>query len=270
MRHDMSKVLVERPRRRGYYSGFRKGRHYETIASSIRNAVDAYFYDPDEAESPPSMESMRPKGRGVDRKELNENLGPLWGFLQSRVGRLWNDVYSEIREHLGPDSAVQMHVVQHVKQGVVTDTVIVDGKVGYYGKYGRGFLSLEGTSNYKLFYVHPLTGILCVTPVKRQKYPRKDRPESVIQISEKIQYRYIDNVWYWVRLDRIPKALGIPSRYYYSLNPLEFDHVGDILFKDGLRSWQRKYQYGNEFFYAVEKRQCGRRELKQIKRILSE
>ncbi len=270
MRHDMYKVIVERPRRAGYYAKARKGRYYETVASSIRNAVEAYYWE-EEADEPPCKESIRPKGRGAGRKELNENLMPLWRFLEGKVGTLWNDVYSEIRTNLSPNSAVQMHVVQHLKTAVETSAFLIDEKPYRAPMYGGNLISLEEAAFYRhQFYVHPTTGLLCVSPCKSRR-PIKVEQNNIIKMSEKHQFRFIDGIWYWIRLESIPQNLGILSRYSYwrGVRGLEFDHVGDVLFPQGLSEWRRKAEYSRENIRAVEKRQCGRRELKLIQKLLS-
>jgi hypothetical protein len=47
-------------------------------------------------------------------KNLNENLRPLFQFLEKSVGRRWDDVYSEICANINPNKAIDYHVLQHV------------------------------------------------------------------------------------------------------------------------------------------------------------
>lgn len=105
MRSDMSKVIVERPRRGGGRD--RKG-------CSARDFDDI-----------PSKQSMK---RGhTDLKELNENLAPLKRYLHKNVGRPWNKVFSEICENICVDNAVQKHIRGHVF-GYVHRYVVTEGK----------------------------------------------------------------------------------------------------------------------------------------------
>lgn len=93
MRADMSRVIVERPRRGGFN---RRGR-------------------PSPLEDLPTHEGMRrPHVRSGGAKELNENLSPLRRYLERQVGRPWNKVYSEIAAHLRADNTVQQHVRDHL------------------------------------------------------------------------------------------------------------------------------------------------------------
>jgi hypothetical protein len=97
MRADMSRVIVERPRRGGVD---RRGR-------------------PLRLDDLPQHESMRRRHRiAGDRKELNENLGPLRRYLERQVGRPWNKVYSEIAARLRADNTVQQHVRDHLRDFV--------------------------------------------------------------------------------------------------------------------------------------------------------
>ena len=97
MRKDMFKVLVE-DGRFNQATAKRKNR-----AKRRKSNNSAHF---DEA---PYRESMSRKD-----KDFNETLEPFARFLLSRVGCMWDEVYSEIREHLNTSSTVQMHILQHL------------------------------------------------------------------------------------------------------------------------------------------------------------
>jgi len=132
MRSDMSKVIVERPRRGG-------GRD--------RKRRPARDFD-----DMPSKQSMK---RGhTDLKELNENLVPLKRYLRKNVGRPWDKVFSEICENIRVDNAVQKHVRNHVFDYVHLH-VIVEGKE----IYTRRFLGVYELWNGD-FYVCPKSGLL--------------------------------------------------------------------------------------------------------------
>jgi hypothetical protein len=101
MRYDMPKVVVERPRR---------GSRYRYHNKRPRGTIE-------QLEALPTKEGMR-RPYGYDCKEFSDLLGPLRGFLFSRTGRKWDDVYSEIRQRLNPNSTVQIHILSHVFQFV--------------------------------------------------------------------------------------------------------------------------------------------------------
>jgi len=97
MRADMSRVIVERPRRGGIDH---RGR-----ASPLEDL--------------PQREGVRRRHLiAGDPKELNENLAPLRRYLERQVGRPWDKVYAEIAAHLRADNTVQQHVRDHLRDFV--------------------------------------------------------------------------------------------------------------------------------------------------------
>jgi hypothetical protein len=145
----MFEVIIERPR----WNGWRlpKGRRKEH-----RRKLEA---------SPREPMSI---GRGS--KALNENLAPLRRFLLRRVGRPWDAVRGEICARIRPASAVQMHVLEHVKQMVEEHAVLIDGVPHHPEAWGRKYRPL-GWNRWRGFYVCPETGVLRV--VERPKLDRK-------------------------------------------------------------------------------------------------
>lgn len=153
MRKDMAKVLVERSRTGG--SRDRRGRAPRSL------------------EDLPNKVSMK-RGHN-DRKSLNENLSPLKRFLDSRVGKPWDQVYSEISANLKPSNAVQQHVRDHIWDFVKKDVFIAEGGIVCgYNRY-RYFGGNHEINNNQL-YIDPETGILKkykTTKNKRVKDPNQ-------------------------------------------------------------------------------------------------
>jgi hypothetical protein len=135
MRSDMPKLLVERPR------GGRRIRHQRVNLRGVR--------DFDELPKRVSIARDNPR-----TKWLSENLNPLERLLERRVGRKWDRVYSEIREHVRFDDPIQLHVLQHLWQFVERHVVMIEGVP--HAATSRWPLSGYGRS----FYVCPRTGIL--------------------------------------------------------------------------------------------------------------
>jgi hypothetical protein len=110
-------------------------------------------------------------------KSFNENLAPLRRFLERRIGRPWNAVWSELREFLSPKSAVQKHVFDHVVQFVERNPVMIDGSPHRPEACGSHRDSYWPLSTYGLhgFYVCPRTGILRLA---RQDHERKAKPSA--------------------------------------------------------------------------------------------
>lgn len=193
MRPDMAKVIVERPRYGG--GGARKGRDL-----------------PDELL--PKNQGMR-QSYGYNHKQLNENLGPLRRFLLSCAGRLWNDVYSEISNHLRPTSAVQQHVRDHIKDYVAIKVHKgVDGKL-YEHKHYLGMTPLEKSR--VLLYVDPDTGILTKNKAVTERRSNRNtpgtyayriahEPPAFVQLTDGNELRLVDKIWYIFTWDVVPPA----------------------------------------------------------------
>ncbi len=145
MRRDMFKLIVERPRMR---LSKRNGSHYPR--GSLKNSWGR------DLEDAPRREGM---GHLYRSKWLNENLTPLRRFLESRVGRPWDKVYSEICEHISLDSPVKKHVLEHLKHLVARKVREIDGKLYRVDSYGREVEFTPGSAHPQL-YVCPRTGLL--------------------------------------------------------------------------------------------------------------
>ena len=177
MRSDMHKIIVERPR-------FLRS-HWENKKTALRltdqqraEAAEA----PDEYDSgPPRAPSSR------HEKGLNENLAPLRRYLTRQVGRPWDKVYSEIRQTIDTRSAIGLHVLQHLEAYVATDTFLEDGVVYERQRWG-------GASPVERWYVHPKSGLLRFA--KPRKTPRPNPPLEIVRVSETVQYRKIDGLWF--------------------------------------------------------------------------
>ena len=108
MRLDMAKVLVERPRPPSRVPRGRDGRK---------------FRDMSEAAFLPMKAGYR------DLKSLNENLRPLERYLSRQVNRPWDMVYREMCAVIDGRSAVQRHILEHLRQYVAIRTSVVDGEL---------------------------------------------------------------------------------------------------------------------------------------------
>jgi hypothetical protein len=239
MRHDMAKVIVERPRHGSSLRGESKG--YQRSLQRLGR------------EELPYREGMKKRHRGRT-KSLNEHLGPLRRYLDSQVGRPWNKVFSEICEHIDRDSAVQDHVRDHVADYVETHVLEIDGVPcsGQGWTYGR---PLHQTPRL-LWYVCPRSNILKrVKDLSRsQRRPTKppDAPRFV-RVSDSLQCHMIDGAWHVVSLRSLPqiRAGGLERDVILNRPVSEIDPL-----------LARKH-YGREVF-ATAKRRLARRELAQF------
>ena len=142
MRKDMFEVIIERPRW-GHQGMKRKGRRGERTARAFDRA--------------PRTLGM---GREGKTKSLNENLAPLLRFLQSNVGRPWRNVRSEMSAVLSMSSTVQKHVMDHVKDFVEENPVMIDGIAHHPMASGGRYYALRQWRRWSQLYVCPATGLL--------------------------------------------------------------------------------------------------------------
>lgn len=145
MRRDMFEVIIERPR---YGSSWatKKGRGKERTARAYDRA--------------PTKMGM---GRSGGTKSLNENLAPLLRFLRKSVGRPWNKVRSEMSAVLSMSSAVQKHVIDHVKDFVEENPRMINGVAHSPTTFGGAkgeYMPLARNGRRFSFYVCPTTGLL--------------------------------------------------------------------------------------------------------------
>ena len=170
----MAKIIVERPRTGGSYAS-RKPRFER-------------WKDLDWDEQPRQIGKLR---QWRIRKDLNENLAPLKRFLFSRVGVPWTDVHRELRERINIDSAVQLHIWQHVEDFVSVHVYKEGGTVRAYNYWRQP----------RWMYVDPDTGLLC----KVEDASRKTRPQPVkIEIDTHHQFVRTEGRWKKVVLKSLP------------------------------------------------------------------
>lgn len=247
MRKDMSKVIVERPRLPGYDTGgSRRGR----------------LVDPDLMLSHEGMRA--PYVRHWGGKQLNENLAPLRRFIHSRVGRRWDDVYSEISENLRPSNAVQQHVRDHIEDFVSVRTRMIDGEIWVITRFG----SMDPLSNgWTEFYVDPRDGLLCRYQY-RETYTRRMKREQERRMAEEArtihvavdgtEYRKIDGIWYEAIWEQVPAPYIVRYTNHATGEVTEHRHEiakTDVFTKKVHRIEGERYRSG--------RRQIGRQELRR-------
>jgi hypothetical protein len=210
MRNDMAKVLVERERRgvRGAAILVRRNRRH--------------FNDPRSFDDAPVFgSSSRHSQYGWGGKELNENLSPLRRFIEANVGRLWDDVYSEMRQHIRWENTVQRHILQHLWQYVERNVVLDEKGVACVRPYyGTGLRVLRKDE----FYVHPVSGLLLCgsdPAYRRGGWPKKasrpkgwrDLPGGKLHEYEECRildgevYIKADGIWFEADMRPLPKGI---------------------------------------------------------------
>jgi hypothetical protein len=155
MRSDMYKVIVERPRGRGWKDSSVRRRRREFDADS------------------PSRASMRD---GVGRVFLNENLKPLRRYLLAQVGRPWNKVFSEIATNIDRRNTVQEHIYSHIHDFVAVQVSWHNGKLLDLRRPYPFFGTQDWLS--QPLYVDPRTGLIRRN-AEYNAWRRRFRPRSM-------------------------------------------------------------------------------------------
>lgn len=283
MRKDMFKVIVERPRSNSRWadSMSRRARARHEMANILKND-----WSDDEVENSKGLshelnthEPM--KNKYDSSKSLNENLAPLFRFLEKSVGRPWDEVYSEVREHLRMDSAVQLHVVQHLNWTVTEKTYMgEDGHVyaadRSWHRYNNNALDLPNPFSRHNYYVHPETKLLCRQPHLSKK-ARRAKEVKVLSLDKYRQFRLIDGKWMVVELADVEAGnpfqarKGFVLKYDYKTQKTysypNYDFP-DVLFPNGLKGEKRYDEYGDYNLYAIVIRDVGAREQKVLEALL--
>ena len=255
MRSDMSKVIVARPRR---------------CRGRLRNRSRLTFDT-----QPSFLGAKRDALERGGQKELNENLNPLFRYLDRQVGRPWNKVFSEIAAHLRPTSTVQKHVLDHLRM-----MVSVSPEVKRWW----------GTPE---FYVDPASGLLRRNPKSWRFRPkRRSTPAPIdrVRVGPLLEHRKVEGIWYEVRLAPLPEpsyravrrkapAQGGPNGAQDGRAEIEIivrqlvtTAVVDVVTgspvkagpeTDDERAWAEFRKVCPERLYAIAKRQLGRNELRK-------
>ncbi len=248
----MAKIIVERPR----------------VGGGPRKRPEAC-----DLEDLPSREGMRRAHK--DRKELNENLAPLRRYLISKAGKHWDKVHSDICEHIKLSSAVQRHILEHLKWMVKTDCFIgPDGKVWEHG-YGYGSKDRPISEGFKEFYVHPKSKVLHYQQWKKNWYKRNQKPDPNRKVTgDLMQIHKIDGVWYEIHLKKLPAYVETKNKNGLgTVVRTTWDGLYDVLLKQGLSRGlslklrsvhgDLKERYGHDDVYCVKKIQCSKKMLKK-------
>ena len=195
VRSDMYQVIIERPRGgAGWGRDWPRWDWRQAVAyaeqieptraaasdcesAPLADGTDDLSADPPQprlhgfSDGGPNKLRMGPRSRS---KWLSENLAPLRRFLRRRLGRPWNDVHSEICAQIGVRSAVQKHVLDHLRHYVELHPVLVAGYPHHPAAHSGTASGLQPLSDYgNSFYVCPLTGTLQLAghPRRRAKKP---------------------------------------------------------------------------------------------------
>jgi hypothetical protein len=231
----MAKVIVERPRLGG--------------GVNFPRACDRGFRRADIADGPRREGMRRPWIYTNMNKGLNEYLAPLRRFLLSNVGRPWNKVFSEISEHLSLDSAVQLHIWQHIQWEVCLKAT----------RRGKVYFDTRGLVAHEAFVVDARSGLLRKNEQshrwRHHHYRRRSQPTPSPNFVAGVRgrcYRRIEGIWYEFELAPIPS---------------ETRGLFDLVLKRKLSEVRREelIRIHGGPVYAVSKRQLNSKEIRRLK-----
>ncbi|MEK7559679.1 MAG: hypothetical protein AAB522_00035 [Patescibacteria group bacterium] len=148
MRNDFSRIVIESPRR-GSWMPNRK----------TRLRITENNYNPEVHDLLPTRESMCRINRitGWFYKEFTDVIGPINRFLKSRLGQMWDDVFSEIAKAIPANSP---QPIWHVRKDHIMEYVERHCFVGPDGKIWSKHWFVRPEQPVDGFYVHPETGRL--------------------------------------------------------------------------------------------------------------
>lgn len=226
MREDMSKVVIERPR-------------WGHSLPSMKTSLRLRRYDPEDEYEDFPKRAPASRGRQKDGgKSFSDLLSPLRRYLRSNVGRSWDKVYSEMKQHLDSRKTTGQHIFDHVKWEVAQDCYIgKDGKVYQQSRSWRQH-PVEG------LYVHPRTKLLCWKQPQRRRQERLAREAQKeitrIPINGYRSYIKLNGIWYIAELEET--------------DPRKKPRVEDVM--------KELYKEGHCEWWILRKKQCSRKELK--------
>jgi hypothetical protein len=153
MRADLNKVLTERPR------GGSDSRNLKTRArfKAYDDAREVRYSLPKTGKM---LMGTRDLGPHDESNDFTDKLGPLTRWLDSRVGRNWDKVYSEIKQAFPNTNKLNHHLVDTHLMGYVNRNAIVEkskkGRRVFFIDGHRGKAELEPGD----IYVDPETHVL--------------------------------------------------------------------------------------------------------------
>ena len=262
MRSDMKKLLCERERSRSTARGIK------TSIQTIRK------YDENEEYDYPVRASSS-RGHHLNCKELSDFLSPLRGYLRSRVGDHWDDIWSELCQNLDRRSVTGNHVFEHIKWEVETKTVLgKDGEV-HRSEWKRGYRAGDLVDG---LYVHPITGVLCYKePVSwRSRWKakkRKFRGDFLWREEGKHDQAFVKVNGLWFLVTYVPLGRDhAPPAAYKQLNPRLTFSVRQRVDEDTRYYWPSRWlvieeKKGSTYVWleTIRKKSLNKKEIGELK-----
>jgi hypothetical protein len=230
MRQDMSKIITEPARAGvGYYrtlsNDYRRAKHFK-LDEDLN--VDDQFSG--------RINPIRSKEVGWEGKSHRFAYKTAKRFIESRVGKPWTEVYSEIVSMCKTEAAKALDLKHIFISKVEINTYISDaGYICYVDSYSGGTTVDSGD-----LYVHPITGILCKQGSDHESY-RSKRKRWAIEHAAKhaltnrevdgMKFEKIDDIWFevwteecrdyrypYIETRKVKRTLSKAELRHYELN----------------------------------------------------
>lgn len=219
--------------------------------------------------------SMRkPHALSGNRKDFGENLSPLRRFLETSVGRKWDDVYSEIKASVPNNGTIQNHLYQHLFDFVdfprkVSKKLNNVGKLKGWGiqrgrRYSGSYNYLQGGwHNLIRLFVHPDTGILCKAPEGEtyRQYLRQTRAKTRKELESKFirkdGYDLFREGSLWFRADwdyEVSELVLVKPNYLNHFHQRNWDFYSDEEKIEAGGYRLRIYKHSPEFSSHISRR----------------
>lgn len=243
MRPDMKKVVVERPRLYRY----KELKHFRED-QTVKNDLEAA----------PTKEPLR--SRRQRTKQFNEHLRPLYRYLKKQVGRPWDKIYSEVLKGLGGgQGTLQDHVLTHVNSYVEQNVTMVDGIPHKISSWGG--LRPIANDAYRPLFVHPRTGLLCVSKPPKKKQERFE----VHRLSQFQAILFWRNTWYLAKLKKFPDPkYDFVKRIYIPASAHDAWLEKKVYIEEAKRLWGNWGTLVERTHYAESLRMMSKSEVKAL------
>lgn len=265
MRNDMAKIVSE-PAKRGVG-------YYRTLNNEYRKAK-TFKFDEDlnvTDEFCVNVLPMRSKRISWEGKEHSYAYRTIRRYTRSQVGKVWDDVYSEICKKFRTEAAKALDMKTLFADEVEQKTWVEDdGKIYYRGWGGRMCCAEEECNT---LYVDPRTGILCISNGDsyriKQKNREKERNEEAIAwrkiVCEKFQFHKVDGNWFRVILGEITSEM-VGKRMYVSGDALgSFDVKPKMYYEYYSFRHHLYFKYGAWNLWAIKKESASKADIRRYK-----
>lgn len=285
MRRDFIAVLTDKPRTGGNgKKHFKTNRRRSKLACNegLGPVDEILLADIQDEVEPLSIRSVKHIHTNMIWDQLKEsrlNDQYFKRFLQSQLGRSWNDVYSDICRKLRESPGLAQRIRDLISWMVESDVHMISGK-----PYGCSRFGMFPLLSYK-FYINPTDGKLCKAPEYPSRYCHFDwSAERVMCPANPLtQYHRVGGIWYEYRLremteeERKTGALNsVKRRWNSEYNCFIVDSFSSPLIEQLVQAkrgpqyyhayspWQACQFLFDGFYYPLSRRQLNKREIRRI------